>query len=887
MPLQRGTFSYALTALVAFGALTPEDARAELELEWTMALYGSGIGLAGLVLHDLDGNGKAEIIAGGGSSGFRQNSRWYVVTEMPNGEYAQVYVSAPHERAVVTIVVADLDLDSASELYVALEDGTLLVYDPLTFLERTRFSVGHPINHLVIDGGEMFILGDNETSMYRYDGGQYVPSGSAPHGGSRIAVGNVDTDDSSELVIADRSSIGVVVDRNTAAVEWTQMTGFGVLVELADLDEDGMEEIVAAEGWSAIRVFDADLRAEKMTVETSHDIGSLSLSDVTGDGLPEIIYGDNQWGAVHVVSVETRQDLFSVANPEHGTTDVVVGDVGGDGTMEIIWGAGASSTGPDHLYVADTVARQIVWESLDLVGPLAAVDLADMDGDGTLEIVMCSSQSNSSYGDGVLHVIDGETHYLEYHSTDLPDVHTWGGVASVKVAELDGDADLEYLLSLGHLYNGVLQVYDARTHALEDQSMMYKNLTGTLEVGDLDGDGTPEIALASAGPFHLRVLRTTLNLEWETQESTQQPIYAVAIANVDTDPALEIILTTRDRIVVYDGVTRTKQRELATSAHGLAIAAGQIVVGTDDGAVTFHNGDTLERSGGFSVGTGRIAAVRVEELVAGAGPRVIAAGDEIFAVATLDGRIQWSREGLDFTLGENNHLEIGNVDADPELEVIVGGASSLFQFEASGVELCDDTDNDGDGEVDEMLFRACATVCGAGTERCVGGAWVACTAEVPSSEICDGNDNDCDGMSDEDQVCGACVDGDGYGTACTLGPDCDDQNPATNPGAEEAGAFKCQDLVDNDCDTLIDSEEISCRSCTADVDCETELLCHTAACGEDGMCRVDPIPGCSPPLKEVGSECSCTSVQDAKSGLFGMMLLSCLAGFARLYRSRS
>ncbi len=87
-------------------------------------------------------------------------------------------------------------------------------------------------------------------------------------------------------------------------------------------------------------------------------------------------------------------------------------------------------------------------------------------------------------------------------------------------------------------------------------------------------------------------------------------------------------------------------------------------------------------------------------------------------------------------------------------------------------------------------------------------------------EICDGADNDCDGTSDESDAIDvstwyADTDGDGYGDAAVSteacdapsgtvsdDTDCDDTSQAIHPGAAEA----C-DGVDNDCDSMVDSDD--------------------------------------------------------------------------------
>jgi hypothetical protein len=146
----------------------------------------------------------------------------------------------------------------------------------------------------------------------------------------------------------------------------------------------------------------------------------------------------------------------------------------------------------------------------------------------------------------------------------------------------------------------------------------------------------------------------------------------------------------------------------------------------------------------------------------------------------------------------------GGDDCDDSKPAVHPGAS----------EVCDNgIDDDCDGAVDENC--PVCDVDGDGFEgfQCAGGSDCDDTrtdVHPGAAELCDGVDNDCDGGRDEG--CGACdVDSDGYlaDSAACGGSDCNDTDPAINPGAEES----CGNLRDDDCDGLVDGSDPGCVTC--------------------------------------------------------------------------
>ena len=100
----------------------------KMTVEWKYGIFGSGIGLSGISLYDLEGDGRLEIIAGGSEGTFGADNFWYILKKR-GSSYRQVWISAIYTSSISRIVVGDINNDSVPEIYVCLSNGTIHVYN--------------------------------------------------------------------------------------------------------------------------------------------------------------------------------------------------------------------------------------------------------------------------------------------------------------------------------------------------------------------------------------------------------------------------------------------------------------------------------------------------------------------------------------------------------------------------------------------------------------------------------------------------------------------------------------------------------------------------------------------------------------------------------------
>lgn len=649
--------------------------------EWYWAYFGNGIGRPGMVAADLDGNGSVELVVATGQY-------WYVLEPRGSG-YVQRWVNLPYnEEEIDRLVVAQVDSDPPLEVLVSV-GGRLLRYDGATFqLEGELVTAVDEARGLVaanLDGDPAveaaLCNGDGTWVFDLSSGAQQLVLPTLPC--TDLAAGETDGTPGVELVVANGTSPGMVVDGATGAVEWSHPLGFGDLVVLGDLDGDLLDEVVAAFHGEGIQVWHGDTHSYYWGL-SNVGVDAVTLADVDGDGPLELLFGEDQWGQVHVLEGTTGGERWLIDNPEHGVSRIVVGDVDGDLAREVVFGAGVAS----RLHVVDAATQALEWVSEDYVGPYYGLAHGDVDADGVPELVFTTSATDGGYDDGLYLVYDAVTKELEYQSPP-PTGSAIYEPLGLQVADVDADPELEILLPTSYGYTGALQCRDGLTHDLQWEQVFTDSLSfPSVRVADPDGDGVLEVVWSVAHSYVEVHDAETGGLEWQSFSLGtffSGDLTLLRVADIDDDGTGEILAGEGGwdgRLIAVDPLLATV--DLAVT--GLAVTAletvdldddgvDDIVVGTNDGwvkTVDPSTGAATDLAGPFA---GPVYGLALSELTGDTTlDFVFAAADRVYLVDGATALPEWISEDLGDNVGIYDSLLVGDVDEDgvPEIWVNAG-----------------------------------------------------------------------------------------------------------------------------------------------------------------------------------------------------------------------
>ena len=303
-------------------------------------------------------------------------------------------------------IIADLDGNGLKEIYFGSDNGSMYAtmiggLDVAGFPFETNDDVrsSPAVGDVDGDGQEELVFGSKDGNLYIVSstGSQELAYNQSGYIIGAAALANLDGDSDLEIVFATQSSSNGKVF--AIHHDGSDVTGFPVDIAekvivgpaVADLENDGVMDIVAVSWDNHIHVFDANGAVKTgFPFETSNRFNSpATLVDLDGDGDLEIAAGNDN-GNLYVLHHDaTIMAEFDTGDDIRG--GIAVADLDGNGSLELLF------TGyDDHVHVWDPVTNTELagWPidigSNSLTGPVAA----DLDNDGDLEVVTSTKSGN-------------------------------------------------------------------------------------------------------------------------------------------------------------------------------------------------------------------------------------------------------------------------------------------------------------------------------------------------------------------------------------------------------------------------------------------------------------------------------------------------------------
>ncbi len=493
-----------------------------------------------------------------------------------------------------------------------------------------------------------------------------------------VAFGDFDGDGKTDMaVVAQGTTSTLSIFRNTSSSGSMSSSSFATKVDfsitnnsngiaIGDLDGDGKLDIVVnnqlSNSVSIFRNISTSGSFTTSSLASRFDIGvgsnptSVSIGDVDGDGRPEILVSNNSSNTISVIRNATVPGTFNAASFSTSVTfatgtsprNVVLGDLNGDGKPEmIVTNQGANTVSVyTNTSTAGTISASSFAAKVDFTAGATPLYVAvgDFDRDGKSDLAVTNQGANTV--------------------SVFLNTHTSGNISTSSLA-----AKVDFTVGANPLM---------------------------LAIGDLDGDGKLDIATANAGTTTLSILKNTSSSGSITSGSfaskvdltTASSPYSIAIGDLDGDGYPDIAtaeINSNTTISVFRFTPVVQPPTITSVAPNFANVGATITLTGTNFNTTPANNKVFFGATSATVVSGSSTTLVVTSPVGGTFDRIslldsvvgLTAAEQYPYVPTfnnstyLSGVINFGGK-VDFTTGTNaQYVSFGDIDGDGKSDMAV------------------------------------------------------------------------------------------------------------------------------------------------------------------------------------------------------------------------
>lgn len=334
-------------------------------------------------------------------------------------------------------------------------------------------------------------------------------------GSSTIACGDMNNDGYIDLVLASNESSSMIQlylnDGNgyfhkTADIfpvkdDPNPLWNFGIVI--SDLNNDGWQDIATADAWRGVNLYlnkngTGFTWAQNIIALGVDEVKGIDAADINHDGFNDLVAGSHNGNDTgDRVYINDRTGHFVDTGQKIGhdiTWDTVFGDLNNDGQVDYV-SVNRYRLDPAKVHVNDGTGH--FTRSIDL--PTTVLDdsydvkLADLNGDGLLDIVIANSMDRPNQTTSKIFINKGNFSFALLDSPlGDPDCET----KDMDVVDIDNDGSAEIVLGN---YNGGNSIYKYVDGTAVKLGIAVPQLTvQAIKVADLNNDGFQDIVLGSA-----------------------------------------------------------------------------------------------------------------------------------------------------------------------------------------------------------------------------------------------------------------------------------------------------------------------------------------------------------------------------------------------------